>query len=197
MSNKAGAKEEEEKPDLTTENENSSTPLDKPDTTFAFPSEHVPTFLIREGPVVMNVNKELEFLGPVEGGFAFRHRERPHHFRRVAVEARLFGVTELIYQNVNSVNKIQLWLHTIDGDPQITFDNRSGDLMIKVDQELEKQGPLPHSDPTLADRFDHIHPGSGGSMTIQRIQILDEQDRVLYQNFSGRDYEIILFKEHL
>jgi hypothetical protein len=194
MSNKAGAKEEQEKSDVTSENENLSRASEKPDTTIAFPSEHVPTFLIKSPSLVMNINDRLQFIRPVPDGFEFRHPGRPHSFRRVAVVAKLFGVTEPIYQNVNPSNQVKIWLSSdFSAPPQYTFNNRTTDLMVTVDRDLTITED--NSDPDLGRRFLHTRPGSESSQ-IERVLILDDQDRILFQNFRAREYTIAFFKTH-
>ena len=194
MSNQSAAKEEPQKPEIKSENENLSTATKPAHDALAFPSEHVPTFLITDGPLFMNVNQRLVPMGQSGGSFQFRYPDR-YKFRRLAVEAKLFGVTELIYQNVNRENLVQIWLSSdFTAPPQVTYDNRSGELILTVDQDLDITGP--HDDNELGERHHHRHPGSGGTNRIQRVLISDNQNRALFQHFVAREYDIIFYKEH-
>jgi hypothetical protein len=193
MSNKTAAKEEPEKPEVASDNETLTTNA-RTSPPFPFPSEHVPTFLIKSPSLIMNINERLQFIRQVPDGFEFRHPGRPHSFRRVAVVAKLFGVTEPIYQNVNPSNQVKIWLSSdFSAPPQINFDNRSTDLMVTVDQDLTIVEDT--SDPDLGTRFLHTRPGSGSSQ-IERVLILDNQDNILFQNFRAREYNIIFFRAH-
>jgi len=197
MSNQAATSEEPERLVINSEKKNLSLTvnvINKDDVSPPFPSEHVPTFIINDQPLIMNVNRNLELMSSGSGVFQFRYPESPFLFRRVAVVAKLFGVSELIYQNVNPKSLVKLWLLDT-AEPQITFDNRSdgNELKVTVDQNLSM---MSMNDPDLGNRVIHTRSSSGGSERIKKIVIVDDQNRELFQNFEARDYNIFFFRTH-
>jgi hypothetical protein len=194
MSNNPKAEPERESPDINNESPDKAEDVRKGPTVesfgFPLPSEHVPTMLVEDGPFRLNVNVPLTS----QGGGVFAH-PAPFRFRRLAVLSRVIGVPEPLYQNVNPLNRIEIWLRG-SADPAVIFDNRDNRLLVTLTREPAVT--VDESDTQLGRRHVHTHPGFGsGPFPIERIVVRErEGGEVLFQNGSARDYVIVLFKQH-